>query len=99
MFMLVVASNMRDTMVTDDYSKEGRGINLEIARDQAAADMGLNADMAFEDRSILLNVNTQERSEEHTSELQSRPHLVCRLLLEKKNILLSTNYYAISRGC
>src|SRR5436305_6645560 len=26
-----------------------------------------------------------ERSEEHTSELQSRPHLVCRLLLEKKN--------------
>src|SRR5690554_5817771 len=26
-----------------------------------------------------------KRSEEHTSELQSRPHLVCRLLLEKKN--------------
>src|SRR5690554_7070985 len=26
-----------------------------------------------------------ERSEEHTSELQSRPHIVCRLLLEKKN--------------
>src|SRR5690554_7232286 len=28
---------------------------------------------------------TDSRSEEHTSELQSRPHLVCRLLLEKKN--------------
>src|SRR2546422_5975500 len=28
------------------------------------------------------------RSEEHTSELQSRLHLVCRLLLEKKNPLL-----------
>src|SRR5690554_7198522 len=27
------------------------------------------------------------RSEEHTSELQSRPHLVCRLLLEKKKKL------------
>src|SRR2546429_6806758 len=27
------------------------------------------------------------RSEEHTSELQSRLHLVCRLLLEKKNAL------------
>src|SRR5690625_6465372 len=27
----------------------------------------------------------QTRSEEHTSELQSRGHLVCRLLLEKKN--------------
>src|SRR3989442_11024516 len=31
------------------------------------------------------------RSEEHTSELQSRPHLVCRLLLEKKIILLISN--------
>src|SRR5690625_5926604 len=29
------------------------------------------------------------RSEEHTSELQSRGHLVCRLLLEKKNILIN----------
>src|SRR5690554_7096131 len=28
--------------------------------------------------------NALPRSEEHTSELQSRPHLVCRLLLEKK---------------
>src|SRR3989442_7812953 len=28
---------------------------------------------------------SHRRSEEHTSELQSRPHLVCRLLLEKKN--------------
>src|SRR5439155_19950431 len=28
-----------------------------------------------------------DRSEEHTSELQSRGHLVCRLLLEKKKIL------------
>src|SRR3712207_7717041 len=30
------------------------------------------------------------RSEEHTSELQSRQYLVCRLLLEKKNTLIST---------
>src|SRR5690554_7470412 len=29
-------------------------------------------------------INGFTRSEEHTSELQSRPHLVCRLLLEKK---------------
>src|SRR5207253_4023909 len=36
---------------------------------------------------MLRNVATnQVRSEEHTSELQSRGHLVCRLLLEKKNI-------------
>src|SRR5690554_7180889 len=32
------------------------------------------------------------RSEEHTSELQSRPHLVCRLLLEKKK---STRTYSL----
>src|SRR3989442_7666435 len=31
------------------------------------------------------------RSEEHTSELQSRPHLVCRLLLEKKKDDCSTH--------
>src|SRR5256884_3311809 len=30
-------------------------------------------------------ISSPERSEEHTSELQSRLHLVCRLLLEKKN--------------
>src|SRR3712207_7619099 len=30
---------------------------------------------------------TGSRSEEHTSELQSRQYLVCRLLLEKKNII------------
>src|SRR2546422_8264038 len=30
------------------------------------------------------NVRLEHRSEEHTSELQSRLHLVCRLLLEKK---------------
>src|SRR3712207_6890520 len=39
-----------------------------------------------------------ERSEEHTSELQSRQYLVCRLLLEKKNIQplllpLSSSYF------
>src|SRR3712207_7055269 len=32
------------------------------------------------------------RSEEHTSELQSRQYLVCRLLLEKKNILHPSSY-------
>src|SRR5690554_7511779 len=36
----------------------------------------------------LTNDPAFERSEEHTSELQSRPHLVCRLLLEKKKFQL-----------
>src|SRR3712207_7999890 len=33
------------------------------------------------------------RSEEHTSELQSRQYLVCRLLLEKKQIITSSSFY------
>src|SRR3712207_8342836 len=35
----------------------------------------------------------QGRSEEHTSELQSRQYLVCRLLLEKKNKKISQYYH------
>src|SRR5947209_16433461 len=37
-------------------------------------------------RHLLPRVFPSLRSEEHTSELQSRQYLVCRLLLEKKNI-------------
>src|SRR5258708_25211726 len=45
----------------------------------------LDADiLVFEREAVIL---IQGRSEEHTSELQSPDHLVCRLLLEKKNIL------------
>src|SRR3712207_8903559 len=39
------------------------------------------------DPSAARTVASRPRSEEHTSELQSRQYLVCRLLLEKKNIL------------
>src|SRR3989449_4747064 len=42
------------------------------------------------------------RSEEHTSELQSRLHLVCRLLLEKKKKIVSArlcNQYAVQARC
>src|SRR5690606_40883479 len=37
------------------------------------------------------NLRKKNRSEEHTSELQSRENLVCRLLLEKKNKIKTTN--------
>src|SRR3989442_9319311 len=37
-------------------------------------------------------VTVVTRSEEHTSELQSRPHLVCRLLLEKKKKKHNSDY-------
>src|SRR6266508_5473415 len=39
---------------------------------------------AYDDRDSVLEMLRAGRSEEHTSELQSRGHLVCRLLLEKK---------------
>src|SRR5690554_7170683 len=58
-----------------DYILEGRGLNR-----QQAAQPGGNATHY----SVTL-----ARSEEHTSELQSRPHLVCRLLLEKKTTILT----------
>src|SRR3989442_6318161 len=37
------------------------------------------------------------RSEEHTSELQSRPHLVCRLLLEKKKNVMINIFSTLER--
>src|SRR5215813_7392657 len=43
-------------------------------------------------RVLGLDAHGIARSEEHTSELQSRPHLVCRLLLEKKK---KTVYYLL----
>src|SRR3989442_7016993 len=51
------------------------------------AHLGAGVDVRVEpDEGEVLRVvdDSPERSEEHTSELQSRPHLVCRLLLENK---------------
>src|SRR2546422_3534120 len=39
-----------------------------------------------------------KRSEEHTSELQSRLHLVCRLLLEKKKKNIQRENYELTRS-
>src|SRR3712207_8790793 len=43
-----------------------------------------------------LTALADERSEEHTSELQSRQYLVCRLLLEKKKKNSSHAYHTVS---
>src|SRR2546422_8215243 len=45
---------------------------------------------------LALHVN--QRSEEHTSELQSRLHLVCRLLLEKKKKMIGTCPFSAPPG-
>src|SRR5258707_5671919 len=58
-------------------SGEQHEVGFPMARRPAAFDLG----GAFGDRAPLFD---EARSEEHTSELQSRQYLVCRLLLEKK---------------
>src|SRR3712207_8946298 len=47
-------------------------------------------------QAFLQAIRGRRRSEEHTSELQSRQYLVCRLLLEKK-IKLSNPLYLVNR--
>src|SRR2546429_6717576 len=65
----------RSTLVSGRKRKRACGVGGSCAGRAAAGEAGA------------ANV---ERSEEHTSELQSRLHLVCRLLLEKKKKELSS---------
>src|SRR5207253_7129905 len=58
-------------------------------RDEKLAAVGIRAGIGHRKHAFFVvleagNDLVGERSEEHTSELQSRGHLVCRLLLEKK---------------
>src|SRR5687767_6869830 len=50
-----------------------------------------DAKVIFRDKIKYSYDRLEERSEEHTSELQSLAYLVCRLLLEKKNKITSQN--------
>src|SRR5690554_7666918 len=74
--------NIGELLASKPYvlEKEDEKMITYISRDEAAAtfliDTGEDFTKFLEDNPL--------RSEEHTSELQSRPHLVCRLLLEKK---------------
>src|SRR5207253_9195882 len=89
-----VSSLARRLAINIDSLTVGPTENEEIARmtivahtDERGAH-GLEASLEkLVDVLLAENVSTRavlERSEEHTSELQSRGHLVCRLLLEKK---------------
>src|SRR2546422_9183460 len=55
-----------------------------VGMGQTAAALDGRGEAAFWNPAGLATLEKNERSEEHTSELQSRLHLVCRLLLEKK---------------
>src|SRR3712207_8037605 len=60
-------------------------VSVGVGREAACVSFGLYLVAAGADRLAVL-----VRSEEHTSELQSRQYLVCRLLLEKKNKILNS---------
>src|SRR3712207_8119586 len=57
--------------------------------------LAIERPIAVEDSMHDATSEPQERSEEHTSELQSRQYLVCRLLLEKKKKIHPTKYFLI----
>src|SRR5439155_25735883 len=64
-------------------------VNVEVAPRRSAPAAGVRQTLfpvaSGRKRDLLAHLlETEARSEEHTSELQSRGHLVCRLLLEKK---------------
>src|SRR5690625_6642003 len=72
-----------DGRSTEDVSTDGQLIPGTV-RDEVEAIDGSDVKLTL-DLDLQTYVQQKlERSEEHTSELQSRGHLVCRLLLEKK---------------
>src|SRR3712207_8499086 len=62
-----------------EIQNESRSLDEAIARVEAD-----HAPAGFDADAFAAGLTDQPRSEEHTSELQSRQYLVCRLLLEKK---------------
>src|SRR5687768_13924708 len=61
----------------------GRGGRRDRDRDRDKGPEPKIEELLKEGQEIIVQVGKEPRSEEHTSELQSRLHLVCRLLLEK----------------
>src|SRR5207248_11445943 len=67
-------------------------VNYKKHLEEALADKGIhhgNLESEIHKAGMFLKAPSSLRSEEHTSELQSPYDLVCRLLLEKKNITTS----------
>src|SRR3712207_7074116 len=63
---------------------EGGWVDRVVGLDGVRADIAMMRTPDGHGRVELTKFHTPSRSEEHTSELQSRQYLVCRLLLEKK---------------
>src|SRR6266498_5381653 len=65
------------------HTRCGRDWSSDVCSSDLLFNPAWHPHARFHDALFLLFLDGA-RSEEHTSELQSRPHLVCRLLLEKK---------------
>src|SRR3712207_2966363 len=77
-------------MVAEAMGIETERIEVEVEGDlDLAGTLGVSRDVPVGFERIRTRFDV--RSEEHTSELQSRQYLVCRLLLEKKNPYTPTN--------
>src|SRR3712207_8215891 len=63
--------------------KQTKTLSIEVGLQNSGLAIGLSGQ--FGNPLCALPATIATRSEEHTSELQSRQYLVCRLLLEKKN--------------
>src|SRR5690625_6415831 len=61
-----------------------RKITNKLKQPKEKKDLSAETEYTFAEEQDNFNEGENVRSEEHTSELQSRGHLVCRLLLEKK---------------
>src|SRR3712207_8939748 len=68
------------------YTTLFRSSPLILVDNVEVPDLNLVNPDDIETISVLKDAASASRSEEHTSELQSRQYLVCRLLLEKKNV-------------
>src|SRR3712207_7621607 len=71
-----------------DEDQPARAHEPELARDHRVDEVGVRrGDQRLAARAAQQRSPEPGRSEEHTSELQSRQYLVCRLLLEKKKVI------------
>src|SRR5438309_3566935 len=80
-FFLMIRRPPRSTLFP--YTTLFRSSSCAPSSDPDTRDLGPSADRRL----------SAERSEEHTSELQSQFHLVCRLLLEKKKTAKRSAHY------
>src|SRR2546429_5205137 len=77
-----------------EFAASRQGLHLDLAITELAVAAGLFLVPALH-VGAPANGLAVGRSEEHTSELQSRLHLVCRLLLEKKKRTRESRHYGI----